>query len=85
MQSPEGKKNLQSTQQYYYLEQKKKEKDKYDILYMWNLKYDTSELIYETDLQTQRIGLWLPTGRTVRDERIWSLGLANINDYAQTG
>ena len=59
-----------------------KEKDKYDILYMWNLKYDTSELIYETDLQTQRIGLWLPTGRTVRDERIWSLGLANINDYA---
>ena len=21
----------------------------YDIIYMWNLKYDTNELIYETD------------------------------------
>ena len=32
-----------------------KEKDKYhDITYMWNLKYDTNELIYkrETDSQT---------------------------------
>ena len=32
-----------------------KEKDKpYDITYMWNLKHDTYELIYETetDLQT---------------------------------
>ena len=26
-----------------------KEKDKYDIIYMWNLKYGTNELIYETD------------------------------------
>ena len=27
------------------------EKDKYhvDITYMWNLKYDTNEFIYETD------------------------------------
>ena len=24
----------------------------YDITYMWNLKYDTNELIYETDSQT---------------------------------
>ena len=29
------------------------EKDKYhDITYMWNLKYDTNELIYKTDSQT---------------------------------
>ena len=29
---------------------------------MWNLKYDTNELIYETetDLQTQRTDWWLP-------------------------
>ena len=29
---------------------------------MWNLKYDTNELIYktETDSQTQRTDLWLP-------------------------
>ena len=24
----------------------------YDITYMWNLKYDTNELIHETDSQT---------------------------------
>ena len=32
----------------------------YDITCMWNLKYDRNELIYETDSQTQRTGLWLP-------------------------
>ena len=33
---------------------------------MWNLKYGTNKPIYkiETDLQTQRIGLWLPKGRS---------------------
>ena len=32
---------------------------------MWNLKYDTNELIYktETDSQTWRTDLWLPRGR----------------------
>ena len=32
---------------------------------MWNLKYDTSELIYdtETDSQAQTTDLWLPRGR----------------------
>ena len=36
----------------------------YDIIYMWNLKYGTSEPIYktETDSQTQRTDLWLPRG-----------------------
>ena len=33
---------------------------------MYNLKHDTSELIYETeiDLQTQRIDKWLPKEKT---------------------
>ena len=35
----------------------------YGITCMWNLKYDTDELIYETDSQTQRTDLWLPRGR----------------------
>ena len=37
----------------------------YDITYMWNLKYDTNELIYktETDLHTQKTNLWLPKGK----------------------
>ena len=34
----------------------------YDITYVWNLKYDTNEHVYETetDSQTQRSELWLP-------------------------
>ena len=34
----------------------------YDITYMWNLKYDTKEPIYEaeTDLEKKRADLWLP-------------------------
>ena len=37
---------------------------------MWDLKYDTNELIYETetDAQTQRTDLWLPGGRGVGRE-----------------
>ena len=36
----------------------------YNIIYMWNLKYDTDELIYktETDSQTAKANLWLPKG-----------------------
>ena len=32
---------------------------------MWNLKYDTNELIYktETDSWTQKTNLWLPKGK----------------------
>ena len=32
----------------------------YDITYMWNLKYDTNELIYETETDSQRTSLGLP-------------------------
>ena len=36
-----------------------------DITYMWNLKYDTNELMYEveTDSQTSKTNLWLPKGK----------------------
>ena len=27
----------------------------YDITYMWNLKYDTNELIYETETDSQTL------------------------------
>ena len=43
-----------------------KKKDKYHMIsLMWNLKYDTNELIYETetDSQTQKTNLWLPKGK----------------------
>ena len=41
----------------YHTKQKvsQKEKDKYDITYMWNLKYDTDELMYKQK-HTQRHG-----------------------------
>ena len=51
--------------------------------YMWKLKYDTNELIYETetDSQTQKTDLWLPRGRAVLEGWIGSLGLADANCY----
>ena len=44
-------------------------KNKY-IMYMWNLKSNTNELICktETDLQTQEINLWSPKGKGQRDK-----------------
>ena len=55
----------------------------YDITYMWDLKYDTNELIYktETDSQTERADMWLPRGRWVEGGRTGRLGLADANCY----
>ena len=49
----------------------------YDNTYTWNLKYDTNEPIYETetDSQTQRTDLWLPTGR-VGEGMEWEFGIS---------
>ena len=38
---------------------------------MWNLKYDTNELIYETDLKSQRTDLWLPKRRRAGGGMDW--------------
>ena len=37
----------------------------YGVTWMWNLKYDTNELIYkiETDSQITERRLWLPKGK----------------------
>ena len=45
---------------------------------MWNLKYDTSKLIYETetDSQTYRIDLWLPRGRGRRGREGLEFGIS---------
>ena len=50
----------------------------YDITYMWDLKYDTSELISETetDSQTYRIDLWLPRGRGRRGREGLEFGIS---------
>lgn len=34
-----------------------------DIIYMWNLKYDTNELIYETETDSTDIGNRLVVAR----------------------
>ena len=53
----------------------------YDITYMWNLDYDTNELIYETetDSQTQKTNLWLPKGKGGNKFR--DLGLTDTSYY----
>ena len=45
---------------------------------MWNLKYDTNELIYETETgsQTQRTDLWLPRGRGGQGGKDWEFGIS---------
>ena len=45
---------------------------------MWNLKYDTNELIYktETDSQTQRTDLWLPRRRGDGGRMDWEFGIS---------
>ena len=47
-----------------------KEKDIYHMItYMWNIKYDTNELIYETEIDSQIYSTdwWLPRGRDGAD------------------
>ena len=58
----------------------------YDITYMWNLKYSTNEPLYkkETDSQTYRTDLWLPSGKG-KGGRTESLRLADVNYYVQDG
>ena len=36
----------------YHTKQNKSEIIPYDVIYMWNLKYDTDEPIYETELKS---------------------------------
>ena len=54
----------------------------YDITYMWNLKYDTNELTYETetDSQIKRTDLCCQ-GRGCGGGRDRDLGFADANYY----
>ena len=55
----------------------------YDATYMWDLKHDANELIYEkeTDSETSRTDLWFPKGRKGKNGWIGSLDLADANYY----
>ena len=60
-----------------------KGKDKYHTTYMWKLKYDTHEPIYETETEswTLRTDLWLPRGRGLGEGWSGRLGLADVGFY----
>ena len=51
----------------------------YDITYMWNLKYGTNELIYETDPETQRTDLRLPRDMEDKGELYWEFRTGDGN------
>ena len=56
----------------------------YDTTYMWNLKYDTNEPIYETETDSRRTDYreWTcgcQGGEQVGERWIGSLGLADTN------
>ena len=65
-----------------YAKWSQKEKDKYYITYVWNLKYGTSKPIYksEADSQTEN-RLVTAKGDRVREGRTGSLGLADMNYF----
>ena len=67
----------------YHTNWSQKQKDKYNIPYMWNPKYDSNEPIYKTDSQTQRTDLWLPRGIGDGEGWIRSLGSADANYYIE--
>ena len=52
-----------------------KEKDTYDITYIWNLKYDANEHIYETETDNRLV----TKGEGGEGGMIGSLGLADVN------
>ena len=56
-----------------------------DITYMWNLKYDRNELVYETEADSQAwiIDLWLPKGREGDRDEFGSLELVAARYYIQ--
>ena len=59
----------------------------YDIIYMWNLKYDTNEPIYktETDSWTWRTDFRLPRWRGLEEGCSGRLGLVGICYYTWRG
>lgn len=62
----------------------KEEKDTH-ITHVWSLKHDTSELIYKTEPDSQRTGLWLPRGRRAEEGWSGSLGLAGRSYWEAQG
>ena len=56
----------------------------YDITYMWNLKYNTNELIYETDTNKKHTCA-CQGGSGMGEGQTGSLGLPDANYYIKNG
>ena len=52
---------------------------------MWNLKYETNELIHETDSYTQKTDSSFQGGEELAEGWVGSLGLVDTNYYIQNG
>ena len=59
-----------------------RERQIYDITYLWNLKFDTNEFIYkmETNSQTQRTYSWLSGGRGCRGGMNWESAISRCKN-----
>ena len=59
----------------------------YDITYMWTLKYDTNEPIYETETEslTKRTDWGLPRGKGEGERWSGSLRLADVSFHIYNG
>ena len=57
--------NMDGTRDYHtkWSKSEKKRQIPYNITYMWNLKYNTNELMYETKTHRHRKHLWLQKGK----------------------
>ena len=57
--------------------QKEEDKLSYDIIYMWNLKYDINKFIYETETDSHRIQTCGCQGKQEKGGRMdWELGVS---------
>ena len=67
----------------YYTKSERERQIPYNITYMWNLKCDTGEPIYETETEswTWRIDWWLPKRSELGAERSGGLGLTDVGFY----
>ena len=59
-----------------------RERQIYDITYLWNLKFDTNEFIYkmETNSQTQRTYSWVSGGRGCRGGMNWESAISRCKN-----
>ena len=80
--------NMDGPRDYHSKQNKSKRESQtlYDITYMWNLKYDTNELIYETWTHRHREQTCgCQRGEGMEEGWTGSLGLVDANYYIEHG